>query len=369
MGFQFSPFDHGGQQSAAGMRQARNATRGAPGLENGAICYIDIDKIEVRARLRELDEEALPQLQESLSERGLLHPILIVFEDRGDGPRPVLVAGLQRLEAGRRLGWHQILCQVIDAPDIERELIEIDENVARVDLSPATQAIYLGRRCELYELLHGPAKARCAHAANRAMGKGDVSANLAPTFAAATAAVTGAAERSIQRSVARSAALGPETLKRVSGTSLDRGTELDSLAELPPQVRDDLVERAAGGERVSATATLEAATAEPAPAAERTTQPEPGGPAEAEPAAALPADPTQDEPPAKGLPPADGQAPEPMSAPTAAGGSAETAADYCGEAEAALAALQRAWLGASVHGRSLFLSWLAAGWATPNQRK
>jgi hypothetical protein len=36
------------------------------------------------------------------------------------------------------------------------------------------------------------------------------------------------------------------------GTSLDKGEELDALAKLPSQARDELVERAASGEKVSA---------------------------------------------------------------------------------------------------------------------
>lgn len=65
------------------------------------------------------------------------------------------------------------------------------------------------------------------------MGNANAAANLAPAFTSATAAVTGTAKRTIQRGVARAAALGPDVLKSIVGTSLDRGTEIDALAALP----------------------------------------------------------------------------------------------------------------------------------------
>ena len=56
-------------------------------------------------------------------------------------------------------------------------------------------------------------------------------------FAASTAEVTGENVRQIQRNVSRAEAIGPDILK-LSGTSLDKGVELDALAKLPGQYRD-----------------------------------------------------------------------------------------------------------------------------------
>lgn len=57
------------------------------------------------------------------------------------------------------------------------------------------------------------------------------------SFAAETAAITGQSKRDINRNVARAEAIGPDILK-LSGTSLDKGVELDALAKLPGQYRD-----------------------------------------------------------------------------------------------------------------------------------
>jgi hypothetical protein len=173
------------------------------GLDSREFYYVDIDTIEVRWRLRDLDEDEVAQMQESLSERGLINPPLIHYDHGDDTPRPILVAGLYRLEAARRLGWRRILCRVVQAADIEIQLMEIDENIAHFDLSPAEKAIYMGRRYALYELKYGPAKARGAHAANAAMGNANAADKMAAAFTTATAGLTGEGERTIQREIAR----------------------------------------------------------------------------------------------------------------------------------------------------------------------
>jgi ParB family chromosome partitioning protein len=242
----------------------------AAGLDSDKLHFIDVDDIEIGPRLREVDEDALSPLMESMAERGQLHPILVRLEGGRDGSRRILIAGLHRLVGARRLGWRRILCRIVETSDVvEPELLEIDENVARVPLSSAAAAIYLGRRHALYEQRYGSAKTRGAHAANASMGRANASANLAPAFTATTAAITGVAERSIQRGVARAAALGVEQLKRIVGTCLDHGIQLDALAALSPQIRDQLVERAVAGEQVSATAAVKkVGRAKPAPVAD-----------------------------------------------------------------------------------------------------
>ncbi|NNM75062.1 hypothetical protein [Enterovirga aerilata] len=59
-------------------------------------------------------------------------------------------------------------------------------------------------------------------------------------FTASTAKSTGRSERSIQRDAERGEKLG-DTLQRIAGTSLDKGVEIDALAALPPQEREEIV--------------------------------------------------------------------------------------------------------------------------------
>ncbi|MHB1114638.1 MAG: hypothetical protein ACYC03_15705 [Acidovorax defluvii] len=70
-------------------------------------------------------------------------------------------------------------------------------------------------------------------------------------FASETAAVTGESKSQINRHLARAEALGDD-LDKVTGTSLDKGVELDALKAMTPEQRAPLIERAQAGEKVSA---------------------------------------------------------------------------------------------------------------------
>jgi hypothetical protein len=75
---------------------------------------------------------------------------------------------------------------------------------------------------------------------------------MSPTFAKATAAASGKTPRSIERAAARGEAIDAQNLRKLVGTSLDKGAELDALAKMPARARQDLIDRAAKGDAVSA---------------------------------------------------------------------------------------------------------------------
>ena len=108
---------------------------------------------------------------------------------------------------------------------------EIDENFARKELSEGERSLSHARREEIYRALNGKSGRRYDEVAAEA---------------------TGQSARSVRRDVARGKALGQDTLAKVVGTSLDKGTELDALAKLPVAERELVVARAAAGELVSA---------------------------------------------------------------------------------------------------------------------
>ncbi|OSJ36475.1 hypothetical protein BSZ19_04020 [Bradyrhizobium japonicum] len=99
-------------------------------------------------------------------------------------------------------------------------------------LSPAERALHIDRRKAVYEAVHGKAKAIGARASRNVQGH-KATANLADAFTKDTADKTGQPERKVQRD-ASAKQLGDD-LKRVTGTSLDKGTELDALAKLEPE--------------------------------------------------------------------------------------------------------------------------------------
>jgi ParB/RepB/Spo0J family partition protein len=200
-------------------------------------------------RLRTLRDENVTALAESMADQGLLQPIVVRPQKSGGY---LLVAGLHRLEAAKKCKWKEISCTVFDDMEADQaELIEIDENLIRSDLSPAEEAMHLTRRKELYEKVHGKSKAKGARAANKKMGKTtDPTDNLSDAFTTDLAKKTGQTARNVRRKVARSKNVA--VLSGIVGTSLDKGCQIDALAKLPAEKQRSLAEAAKRGEKVSA---------------------------------------------------------------------------------------------------------------------
>jgi ParB family chromosome partitioning protein len=114
-----------------------------------AVCSIAVDAITVPSeRLRKLRPEVVDWLVESITARSLLEPIIV--RRRGAGYE--LIAGHHRFEAARNCGHQTIRAEVYDSlSDDEAELIQIDENLIRANLSDAERILHVARRKELYE--------------------------------------------------------------------------------------------------------------------------------------------------------------------------------------------------------------------------
>lgn len=98
-------------------------TSGVFDLVKVADIFVDRDNRQ-RRELEKVDE-----LAESIQQNGLINPIVITRDFN-------LVAGERRLEAHRSLGFEQIAAQFVEDLDpVELQLIELEENVRRVDLS------------------------------------------------------------------------------------------------------------------------------------------------------------------------------------------------------------------------------------------
>ena len=155
----------------------------------------------------------------------------------------------------RALGWTEIDAIVIeDTGHLQAELIEIDENLCRSELTASQRSSFTKRRRDIWLALYPAQKAESLGGASCATQKAaehkDRPQNQ-PQFAAATAAITGEAKSTINQHLARAEALGDD-LPRVHGTSLDKGVELDALAKLPEPERTALIDRAQAGENVTA---------------------------------------------------------------------------------------------------------------------
>jgi ParB family chromosome partitioning protein len=192
------------------------------------------DIVVPRHRARRLRD--VTALVESIEQSDLIEPIVV--RRLPDG-RFVLVAGLHRLEAHRRLHRETILTRIIEVSDLEAELIELDENLARIPLTVLERGEHLLRRKEIYEQLHPEAKHGGA-AGKSGGGKKAKDATVA-SFAEDTAA------RTIQDDV-KIARLGDDTKKAIRGTQLeDQKRVLLQITRIAPEKQAAVAEAVATG--------------------------------------------------------------------------------------------------------------------------
>jgi ParB-like chromosome segregation protein Spo0J len=187
------------------------------------------------------------------------------------GANPILVAGRNRLEAHKRSGREVITARVItgETPEVilAVQLIAIDENLNRRELSPALRLSLTKQRKGLYEEKYPETKRGSAGG----KAKADKSANSQnateqpPAFIDAQAKRTGRHRATIAREISEAEKLGDAVMKKIVGTSLDKQSEITALAATDEQERQKIVDRAVAGEKVSAAKLARDSTARGAP--------------------------------------------------------------------------------------------------------
>lgn len=217
---------------------------------------IEIRRIDVRGRLRDLQPAKVDAIRDSIKEVGLINPITVVarrlmIDDILDDGY-VLVAGLHRLEAHKALKLDQIDANIVDADELHRRLVEVDENLCRADPKGAELAALRKEQKQLYETLHPETK----RGGDRRSSNGQNVHLKNESFAADVAAKTGKSERTVRREIER--AENVVVLEEVKGTCLDKAGQLDALAKMPAAQQRELAARAKSGEKVSARDVLSA---------------------------------------------------------------------------------------------------------------
>jgi len=241
------------------------------------VIKIPLNSLQFSLQARTIVDGKVKDIAESIKLLGLLQPILVEsIVGRTDIYR--IVCGHHRVAACRKIGLTEIDAVVVDSDVLTNELIEIDENLCRAELTTAQIRAFTKRREQIWIALRLTVKtdtvsdltdksnttpvsglddaksvggASCATNDLRSDGRRKGPQHK-EGFAAATAAATGQSKATTNRALANANALGIDTLNKLANTSLDSGVELDALAKLPPEQRTGLVERAAAGERVSA---------------------------------------------------------------------------------------------------------------------
>ena len=209
-----------------------------PQSPSSEIVEFPIDEVIVGDRAMALVPAAVESLIESIEAVGLLHAVTV---DEGGH----LIAGLHRLEAAKRLGWSTIPAHVIEGDAVQLELVEIDENLIRAELTVLERAENLVRRRDLYESLHP--EARHGHGPGRGNAGPQVRRPLG--FARATSTVTGQSTSTIRRHLKIAGDLPSDVRDLIRHTPVaDNLKELRKLSQLPVHEQQRVAERIESGE-------------------------------------------------------------------------------------------------------------------------
>lgn len=115
---------------------------------------VPIESVMVAERLRKTNAATVDYIANSFEVVGQLQPVIVQRE----AGRLVLLAGAHRLEAAKKVGWHDIEVKEIDLSryskrmaEIIVQIVEVDENLGRADLDQSERVLFMGKRFDLTE--------------------------------------------------------------------------------------------------------------------------------------------------------------------------------------------------------------------------
>ena len=218
---------------------------------------LEVDIVVVDDGRRPLDQERVVAIAASIQEVGQLSPIIVRVAPDGSFH---LVTGRHRLAAMKSLDRANIAAVILRPGALKKgtrppegvfeldvQLMEIDENLCRKDLSEPERVKLTARRsrviAERDEIIKKQLAAQCAANcfSSKTRPKKKVEGGPKPgkpktTFVKETAKVTNRSERAVEKDLSR-AKLGDEILDAVEGTPLSTGAALDKLLKVPEAQR------------------------------------------------------------------------------------------------------------------------------------
>lgn len=198
---------------------------------------MSIEAWEDERRMRNVTQAGCEPLLASIEELGVMKDPIQVRRIKGEPVRYELMAGGHRLAVAKMLGWEMIPVSVWECSDTWAQLVEVDDNLARRDLSALDTAVFLKLRKEVYEAAH-PEVASDAFKGNRYTGP---LAPAAPSFTRMTAEKFGVTPRTIQRMLQAGAKLTDGEVQKLQAAAMPiSGADLIALGKI-----DDLKKRAA----------------------------------------------------------------------------------------------------------------------------
>ena len=175
-------------------------------------------------------------IAESIADIGLTDPIQIT-------KNKVLIAGAHRLQACKSLGWLEIPALVFDVSPERARIMEIDENIKRVELSTLERAEQLAERKVLYEKEFPGATKKAKALANLRGVRNEI-----PSFSQDVAFKTGYSKRAVEYDVQIANKISKELRDEIRDTQIAKSqSELLALGRSTPDEQRILIDMVKSG--------------------------------------------------------------------------------------------------------------------------
>lgn len=135
------------------MSVSEDAEQKVPEYKDGKLAHLPVEIIQ-RGKYqprRDMHQQALEELAESIKVQGVMQPIVV--RPIGDG-RYEIIAGERRWRATQLAGIDKIPAVIRDVPDEAAIAMALIENIQRENLNPMEEAMALKRLQDEFELTH-----------------------------------------------------------------------------------------------------------------------------------------------------------------------------------------------------------------------
>ncbi len=195
---------------------------------------ISLDRIHVSNPYLRLDTD-IEKLAQSIATVGLIHPLVI--NDNND-----LIAGGRRYSALKHLGIREVPVHRLQKDPREQELIAIDENLIRLDLTKVEMEHALRRAKDLYEDLHPEAPKVDLDADDKEIDPD----NQGPkSFIEVAAEKTGLSAKVIKAAIARDER-SSKIVKQARAEGAVSASQVGEMIKLAPEEQNELLPHVSG---------------------------------------------------------------------------------------------------------------------------
>ncbi len=199
---------------------------------------ISLDRIQVKNPYLRLDT-GIEKLAQSIKTVGLIHPLIVNHSDQ-------LIAGGRRYSALKFLGIGEAPVHRIDKDENEQELISIDENLVRLDLTKVEMEHALRRAKDLYEEIYPTAPKVDLDADDKQTeAQSELEVDGKKNFLAMASEKTGLSAKVIKAAIARDER-SSNVVKQARSQGMVSASQVGEMIKLDQTEQDELLPHVQG---------------------------------------------------------------------------------------------------------------------------